>query len=108
MREAPGRRTGPRRFLLVAGAVAVVHFSLSILSISEGMTIFRSAATPGERFWELTMEGLLFPADVLITTTGGQWAQTMAIAGNSFLWGCVISSVYHARRARSPRTQGPP
>ena len=100
MEHAQSKRTVVLRFLIIAGTVSVVHFALSILSIFEGFTIFRSAATPGEIFWEKTMEVMLFPADVLFTSAGSQWAQTVAIAGNSVLWGCVVAAAWQIVRAK--------
>jgi len=90
-------------FLLVAG-VAIVHFGLSILSIYQGLIIFSSATTPGEIFWETVMEVFLFPADVLVSSVAGQWGQTLLIAANSLLWGCVLATSYVAWRARRGRS----
>ena len=91
---------GRTRFLQVAGVVALVQFGLSILSIYNGLIIFHSASTPGEVFWETTMEVMLFPADVLITSVAGQWGQTLMIAANSVLWGCVLTGLYYGWRGR--------
>jgi len=92
------RFPGPGRFLLTAAIVGLVHFGFALLSIYNGFIIFRSAVTPWEVFWETAMEVMLFPADVLITGVADQWAQTLAMAGNSLLWGCVLTAIYYAWR----------
>ena len=98
------RLPGPGRFLLTAAVVGLVHFGFTLLSIYNGFIIFRSAVTHWEVFWETTMDVMLFPADVLITGVADQWVQTLAVAGNSLLWGCVLTAMYYSWRAMRRRS----
>jgi hypothetical protein len=76
------------RLTLITG---VIHFGLVVLSLYNGVIIFRSPTTASEIFWADAIRVLLFPIDVIFKGVYNDWVQAGIFILNSLLWGYLIS-----------------
>ena len=76
---------------------SIIHFILSIISIINGMTIFKEPSTSSELIWSDIMKMFLFPSNILFQNISfeNQWAQTLFIFLNSVICGGFISLFYY-------------
>jgi len=89
------------RGALLVAACAVVHAGITLLTISQGLIIFRGPSTPAEKFWDGAMQVMLFPGSMLLDAVHGNAGQVVLVIANSLLWGMVLAwLVVHWRKRR--------
>ncbi len=81
---------------------SIIHFILSMISIINGMIIFKGPSTNSELMWAAIMKIFLFPSNILFQNISveNQWYQTIIIYFNSLICGGFISIFYFALSKR--------
>lgn len=72
----------------------VIHCILTVISIYNGVIIFRTATTPSEIFWDRAMNIMLFPVSLMLQGSASEWLQILAIILNSIFWGILFAVIF--------------
>ena len=80
-----------KRFFIYSIIFTVIHFTLTMISIYNGLIIFRTASTPVEIFWDRVMNAMLFPVSIVFQGSTSELVQTLSIILNSIFWGILFA-----------------